>query len=773
MRGIQVIFIIIKLFETSICISQNITVSGIVKDAGNGDFIPYATIHIRKHNAYTNSNDLGYFNIRAIYGNNEIIVSALGFNSDTFKLNILKDTIVQLELTTLSLPEVLITDVRPLKVQHSEIQFTPEILKKMNFILGEPDILKSVQLYGGVSAGLEASTQYSVRGGDFNQNAVLVDGSILYNTSHLFGFISAIDANAIKSATFYKGSFPVQYGNRLSSVLDISLKEGNKFKATNKISLGLINASYFSEGPIIKGKSSYIIGFRTAFPGLFTQRQEKSFNKGNRNSYLSFYMGDINFKINTDVGKNNRLFLSAYKGQDDWKNGFFEKPTIYKWKLKWSNEMISARWHSLINSTSSLTTNFNYNKFNYNSQIITQSDSLELPNRFLNKSSIEDYKIGTQLVTSLSNRAKLILGTDIIKSNVAPTINFLTNSNLTPQSKIILLNYTAYAGIKKEILSDNTIDFGLRYNYFRYEDLGRNQFEPRLKLMNSSLKGINLFTSYMITHQNLHLISNTTNGYVTDVWIPATKTLLPQRMSEFAFGLETESTTIQNYINVNFYYRLYSGLSVTRSDISAIRYDILSWEDLLAKNGKGRSLGIESSFFILYKKFSMLSSFTVSKSFRKFEEIDKGVAFPSDADRPVIINSNITYRKSEKTVYKYNLTLNSGRPLTTPTYATLKDGINSNNAILIYSRRNNGRYPTYFRSDIGFLKQFKRKSGKVKELNISIYNIFLNKNYLYTEFSPVNAYRDIKNKMDPIFITIIEKRTSLQFIPGIYFTYEW
>lgn len=754
-------------------IAQNITVSGIIKDAGNGDFIPYANLLINKSNIVSQSNDLGYFNFKTSTRNIEIIISALGYETDTFDIEINKDTTIHFELITFSLPDIVITDNALLQVRHAEIQFTPDIFKKSNFILGEPDILKSVQLYGGVSVGIEASTQYSVRGGDFNQNAVLLDGSILYNTSHLFGFVSTVDANVVKSATFYKGSFPIQYGNRLSSVLDISLKEGNKYKANSKLSIGLINASYFREGPIIKGKSSYMIGLRTAFPGLFTQNQESSFNKRARKSYFAFYMGDINFKINTDIGKNNRLFFSAYKGNDDWKNGFYEMPIFFKWRLKWGNEMMSVKWHSILNSSSALTTQFNYNKFNYTSQTSTQMDLLDLPDQFINKSAINDFKLGTQLVKSLSNRAKLTMGTDITQSNVAPTVNFLSNSSLKPTSKLILFNFTSYIGLNSEITSANTIDLGFRYNYFYNKEFGRNQFDPRLKLINSNMKRINLFASYMITHQNLHLISNTTNGYVTDVWIPATKTLVPQKMSEIAIGFETVPTTRQDYFNINLFYRLYSGLSVTRSDINAIRNDVESWEDLLAKNGKGRSLGVEGDFYVSYKRFSLLSSLTLSRSFRTFNEIDKGSEFPADADRPVIINSNISYRRSEKTIYKYNLTISSGRPVTTPTYAALREGINSSRAILIYSNRNNGRFPTYFRSDIGFLKQFKRKSGKINELNVSVYNILLNKNYLYIEFSPVTYFKDRFSTVDPILQTIIDNRTSLQFIPGIYFTYEW
>lgn len=725
------------------------------------------------------TNNLGYFNLKLPTGLQLLKVSSLGYEEDTISLILRKDTVIHFYLQTKSLPEVTITEQAPIKIEGGNIRFTPEALKNNIFILGEQDVLKYLQLYSGVSPGVDGSNQYGVRGGGVDQNMLLVDGSILYNTSHLFGLISSLDPNSIKSATFYKGSYPADLGGRLSSILEVSLKEGNRYKRNHKVSLGLITASAFTEGPIKKGVSSYMFSFRTAFPGLFTQGSKSAFNSNKKDGYLSFFMHDFNVKLNTDLGTKNTLFFSAYSGNDLWSNGFREPPIITRWNLNWGNQMASVKLQSVLSKSTHLITQLNINRFYYSSKISSNTIDAPSASSFTNQSNISDYKIKSILETNLNSFLTINTGAEYTRSLIRPQVNFILSDNIIKEPTKDEANHAnqlaAFFAGKILIRPLGVWTLGIRMNVHEVQNKRSPyvQYEPRIKWDFKVTKKVNVFASYMRVHQYLHLISNPTGGYVTDVWVPVTNTLHPQSMDEYAIGTEINSEKKIKNINLQLFYRNYDKQASLRSDLNLIKDDILSWEDLLVLNGKGKSFGMESSIQFNIGTLNIISSYTYSKSQRKFTEINKGGWYDHDLDRRHILNSNFTYRMNKKFVVNSNFVFNTGQPLTIPKQAIFGLDPNKPELNYVYTERNNARSAKYIRLDLGIRKEITTSKNNSKEWTLGIYNVLLQKNVFVVDYTNRYRFDDVITRKNPYFLNEKKVRSYLLFIPGLSFAYAW
>lgn len=757
---------------------QEITFSGIILSSATGDFLPYSSVYEIETRNGEITNSTGNFSFRVSSGNLTFKFSALGFHDDTFQLLIQRDTFVRIFLKTFSLPEVIISENIPLKISGSTIKFTPEALKNSVFILGEADILKSLKLYSGISPGIEGTNQFVVRGGGIDQNMLMVDGSILYNTSHLFGLISSLDPNAIKSSIFYKGAFPASIGGRLSSVLEVNLSEGNRYKSSNKISLGLITASYFTEGPIKKGKSSYMISLRTSFPSLFTQTSQSSFQSGKRDEFFSFFMHDINAKFNTDLGPKNTLFLSFYNGSDKWENGFREPPVLTRWNLNWGNQIFSIKNVSILSKSSNLITQLNYNLFKYNSVVSSNAiDEIE-PSSLANKSNIIDYKAKIFYEKDLNNNFNINTGIEITRTLITPQVNFvLLTGNSSPKSNENLnSNQLAIFGSSEINLNKfGRLNLGLRSNIHQLilQNTTYFQLEPRIRYDLPLKNNIALFFTIMKINQYLHLISNPSNGYVTDVWIPVTKSLHPQSMDEISIGVDINKTGRLKNINFQVYYRNYSNQTALKPDLNIIKDEIENWEDLLLKFGKGKSFGTEIFSQYSFNKLNIITSYTLSFSRRKFTGINNGNWYNHDLDRRHIFNSNVTYRLKPNLIFNSNIVFNSGQPITIPKQASFGLDPNRPELYYVYTERNNARAPIYTRLDLGVRKQVNTPKNNVREWSFSVYNALFSKNSFLVDYTRRYQYEDFKNNLNPYFLNDKKSRSYLLFIPGISFSYAW
>lgn len=773
--------ILIALFFLSnplILYGQEFTVSGTVKDSSTGEFLPYSYVQIQESSRGVLTDNLGAFQLRLPKGFQKIRFSSLGYQEDTMQMNLSNDTIIHLFLLPKLLPEVTITDQAFIKLEGSRIRFTSEALKNSIFILGETDVLKYLQLYSGVSPGVDGTNQFSVRGGGVDQNMLLMDGSILYNTSHLFGFISAVDPNSIKSTTFYKGAYPAMYSGRLSSILEVSLKEGNRHRTNHKISLGLINASAFIEGPIKKGISSYMVSFRTAYPGLFTQAKKAGFESGKNEGYLSFFMHDFNAKLNSDLGPKNTIYISVYSGNDLWSNGFKEQPIITRWNLNWGNQMISTKLQTILNRSSRLITQVNFNRFYYTSGLSSnQIDAID-PSSLSNESKISDYKFKSILENKISSFAALTSGLEITISKILPQVNFILNENTTNsiindpiQSNQISPFITSSIRLNKY----GTLDIGIRLNVHTIPEqkITFSQLEPRLKWEFKLSEKVHVFSSFMRVHQYVHLISNPSSGYVTDVWVPVTNKLAPQEMDEFSIGVDINKIRIIKNINFQLFYRQYNNQTTLRPNLVVLKEYIKKWEDLLAVDGAGKAYGIESSIQYSIDKINIISSYTFSLSKRKFDEINSGSWYFHELDRRHIVNSNFTYRINKNLVANSNFTFNTGQPVTIPKIATFGPDPTDPKLNYIYEERNNARAVHYIRLDLGIRKEYTTKNNNTKEWSLGIYNVLLNRNTFFVDYTRAYNYEKINTESIPYFKNEKIIRSYLLFIPGLTFAYTW
>ena len=745
------------------------TVNGYVKDSRSGEALIGATIAIKElPSTGTISNAYGFFSLTVAEGTYTVIVFFVGYEAQSQQVVLDKNQkiIFNLSEKAIEQKEVVVTGEK----KDENITATPMGIDRLDVkgiqsvpvLFGEKDVLKTIQLLPGIKAAGEGNSGFYVRGGGSNQNLILLDEATVYNASHFLGFFSVFNSDAIKDVSLYKGEMPPEYGGRLSSVLDIKMKDGNAKQFNVNGGIGLISSRLTVEGPIVSDKCSFSISGRRTYADLFLKlSSDSSINQ----SRMYFY--DLNAKVNYQVSDNDRVYLSGYFGKDVL--GFGSS-----FGFDWGNATGTMRWNHLFSEKMFSNTSIIYSTYDYNINADFGGNTLLVASR------IQDYNLKQDFQDYIDTQNGLKFGLNSAYHSITPGSVSLTNSShsntLNINNKYSWEN-AMYISHEFKPLPVFNLEYGIRFSsfsvlgpgvFYTYDNAGNTidslssgsgtivktyfSIEPRLAV-NYILDGeSSVKASYARSTQNLHLLSNSTTSNPIDVWIPSSNNVQPEIADQFSIGyfrnfndnvyefsVETYYKTLQNQIDYKSGAQIYFNNNVE--------------SQLLF--GSGRAYGVE---FFLKKKYGQLNGwigYTLSRSEMKFDAVNHGSYFPARQDETHDISIVAIYQSSDEWSFSATWVYNTGNAVTFPSGKYWIDGQVFN----YYTERNGYRMPAYHRLDLGATWQ-----GENSGWTFSLYNAYGRDNAYIITFQ-----QDPNNKTRTQAV-----QTSLfKFVPSITYNFRF
>jgi len=753
--------------------SAHYTISGTVTAQKSGETLIGATV--RAAGAGTVTNEYGFFSITLPQGTYQLQVSAIGMQSHEEKVTL--DRSIRMNVTlrdeTLSLEGVTISSSRTDRSITNPLMGVNKLsaadIKNVPALLGERDVLKTIQLLPGIKSAGDGNSGFYVRGGASDQNLILLDDAPVYNASHLLGFFSTFNADAVKNITVYKGDMPAQYGGRLSSVEDIRMNDGNNQQYHVSGGIGLISAKLSVEGPIQQGKSSFLVTARRTYADLFLKLSPDSSINNNK---LYFY--DLNAKMNYILGDKDRLYFSGYFGRD-------VLGVQRTFGLDWGNETGTLRWNHLYNDKLFSNTSLIFSNYNYNISVASGANNFNI------FSQIRDWHIKEEFDWYLSNRHQIRFGLNSIYHVMRPgevkpgsaTSNF--NADLL-ENRFSWENAAYFSDVWKASKRLN-ITYGLRFtafsilgkgDFFHLDDAGNildtlhynsGQFvktyfnpEPRLAFSYQLNATSSVKVSYARNVQNLHLISNSTASNPTDKWVASTNIIRPEIADQFSAGYyknlwdDTYELTVEAY-----YKRMQNQIDYRNGADVFINTNAIETELLF---GKGRAYGIEWLFKKTAGKFTGWLSYTLSKTQLQVNGINQDQWYNARQDRTHDISIVGTYKLNKKWSFSADWVFYTGDAVTFPSGKYLIDG----QVVYYYTKRNDYRMPAYHRLDIGATLQLRQKKKFSSDLVFSIYNVYGRENAYTITFE--------QSKDDPDRTDAVQ--TALfKFIPSVSYDFKF
>ncbi len=779
----KALLVLIILSTGGFLYAQRHTVSGTLTDKETGEFLIGASVWDTETYKGTSTNNYGYFTIKPGNNSADLNFSYIGYQTNTISLNVTGDTIINVSLVpVLDLGEVTVTGNaatdRVMSTQMGKIDIQVLNMKQLPVLMGETDLIKALQLLPGVQSGMEGTSGLYVRGGGPDQNLILLDGVPVYNVNHLFGFFSVFNTDAIQNVTLIKGGFPARYGGRLSSVLDIRMKEGNMNSFHGEGSVGLISSKLTLEGPIKKGKTSFLISGRRTYADILSMPfQIYKNNKKTRDDYesqlfMGYYFYDLNAKINHKFSDKSRLYFSIYTGRDKFyinesSKGYVDQAKenyideSYKNSLNWGNLTSVIRWnHFLANdifSNLSLTVS-NY-KFGMMSDEKSES-SYEGTDYFYQStinynSGILDYgfKYDIDFNRIPDHYIKLGIGDTYHIYKPGITVTYAEDRNSVPidttfGNKDLTSNELFIYGEDDFNLGDLIkLNLGIHFSSFNTSGTVYNSFEPRLSGRLKLSPVSSLKVSYVKMTQYIHLLTNNTIGLPTDLWVPATDIVEPQRSWQISAGYSTLISD-QWELSVETYYKSMTGLIEYKEGASFFNV-MTDWYDKI-ESGKGRSAGIELFIQKTEGNTTGWIGYTLSKSTRQFEHISQGKEYPYKYDQRHDISIVVNHKFSKKIDVGATWVFGSGTALSMagnkymplsdierilyPNFKIEEEYGYYNDYIENNETRNSSRMPAYHRMDIGVNFRKEKRWGE-RVISTGAYNVYsrLNAFYLYID----------------------------------------
>jgi outer membrane cobalamin receptor len=753
-----------------------VTLSGYVHDQSNGELLIGVSVYCTELKVGSVTNVYGFYSLSLLPGKYIVRYSYVGFETieKTIELNQNVSMDINLKPVELQLGEVTITGKRSdenVKAPEMSIaKLDIKTIQKVPALLGEIDVVKVLQLMPGVQATSEGSTGFSVRGGSSDQNLILLDEATIHNASHLLGFFSVFNNDAIKEVTLYKGDIPAAYGGRLSSLLDVRMRDGNSKKFGVTGSIGTVSSKLTLEGPIIRDRTTFLVSGRRTYADLFLPFAK---DENVHNNKLYFY--DFNMKLSHVINENNRLYLSGYVGHDTFKNQFAS--------MGFGNQTASFRWNHLFSKKLFFNLSLIYSRYNY--ELGTPEGEAT---SFKWTSMMRDYSARFDFTHYLTDKHTLKYGATIMFHEFFPGTANGTGSESAFTEFILpaeyAFEYSLYVSDEYKVAPKLTLKYGLRFSLFQNVGPGTyynydadynpidstvykkgdsfnvyGNLEPRLAftyLLNqvSSIKG-----SYSHTAQYLTLAQNSTSGTPLDIWFPATPNVKPQLADQVGIGYFRNLNKNMYELSAEVYYKNYKQVIDFRDHAQLLLNPYLEGE---IRIGNGYSYGVETMIRKNEGKLTGWLSYTYSRSFRIIPEINGGNRYNAPYDKPnsvnLVANYDITRRISASMIWTYA----TGLPVTFPTGRAVYG-----NAILpIYSNRNAYRLPDYHRLDLSVTLKGKEKPGKkwYGEWNFSVYNAYNRHNAWAINFTQDN--------IDPN-ITYAEKTYLFSVIPAITYNFKF
>lgn len=782
----HLLILLLSVFPSLIFAQEKFTLSGNIKDASNGEDLIGVTIFVKElPGVGTVTNVYGFYSLTLAKGSYTIQYSYVGYKTIEFKADLTKNIKNNIEISSGS------TDLNVVEIsaerEDENVRSTEMSVAKINMkeienipvLFGERDILKTIQLLPGVKSGGEGNAGFFVRGGSSDQNLILLDEAPVYNASHLLGFFSVFNSDAIKDLKLYKGGMPAEYGGRLSSVMDIKMKEGNakKFAATGGI--GLIASKLTIEAPIVKDKGSFIISGRRTYADVFLKL---SSDPDQKNTTLYFY--DLNLKANYQFNEKNRLFVSGYFGRDNF--GFADR-----FSFNWGNSTATVRWNHLYNDKLFSNTSFIYSNYNYKIDIKAAGFSIN--------SQIQDFTLKQDVDFFWNENNKLKFGGSAIHHTFDPGEISSTGESIgnTKIENRYSVESALYVSNEQKFNEFWSATYGIRYSNFTqigpgeiytYNDKGEvtdttkytennvvasyNGIEPRLAINYILNESSSIKTSYNRMYQYLHLLSNSSGNNPTDTWLPSSNNIKPEIADQVALGFFKNLKNNTYEFSLETYYKAMQNTIDYRTGAEITLNPTVEGELLY---GKGRAYGLE---VFLKRRKGLLTgwiSYTLARTEVQFDGINKGAWYPAKQDRTHDVSIVAMYDLSERVKLSSTFVFYTGNAVTFPTGKYVIDG----QTINLYSARNGSRMPNYHRLDIGLTLEGKnyrmvtnpetgnkeKKDRKFQSSwNFSVYNVYARENaYSFT----------FREKEDNPNQTEIVRLSLFKIIPSISYNFNF
>jgi len=769
-----ILILLILIAQSQFLFAQNkITVNGNISDAKTGETLIGASVKLTGNTSTAVvTNSYGFYVISAQEGNYEISVSFIGYKTVKQNLNVTKNTRINFALEEDNqLNEVVISATK-----RNENVSSPQMgLQKINVreinnvpvLLGERDVLKTLQLLPGIKSAGEGNSGFYVRGGSTDQNLILLDEAPVYNASHLLGFFSTFNSDAIKDVSVYKGGMPAQYGGRLASVLDIKMNDGNRKEFTTEGGIGLISSRLKVEGPIVKDKGSFMLSARRTYLDAFLKlSSDSSIN----NNTLFFY--DFNAKANYQLDEKNTIYLSGYFGRD--KLGLSDT-----FGFNWGNATVTLRWNHLFSSRLFSNTSLIYSNYNYVIQNFMEENNFEV------NSAIKDFNLKQDFEYSLSSNHKLRFGVNAIHHTIAPgklTATETSSVNATKYEDRKGLEFAAYVSDEWAVSSKMNLVYGLRLSSFSlmgpgniksYDADGNTinttyykagefvksylNLEPRVSASyqlnnSSSLKG-----AYTRNIQNVHLMSNSTSTSPTDLYIMNSNNVKPEIADQVAAGYFRNFNDDNYEFSAEIYYKWMQNQIEYRSGTD-LRGNGNVEADLLF--GDGRAYGLELFFKKRFGRFNGWVGYTWSRTERQFDAISNGKWFYAKQDRTHDLSLVGIYKASQRWTFSSVFVYNTGNAVT---YPSGKYQINDR-TVFYYTEKNGSRTPAYHRLDVSATLEGKPGKKLQSSWSFGIYNLYNRKNAFSIDF---------KDDPDDATKTQAVRTTLFGIIPSITWNFKF
>jgi hypothetical protein len=754
---------------------QKFTINGTIKSKSSGETIIGASVRVLEQpSGGTTSNEYGFYSFTLPAGNYQFEFSAVGKQTDTITIELNKDIkqTILLEDEAKNLGEVVVTarsrGGRTITgTQMGVEKLTTKEIKNIPVLLGERDVLKTIQLLPGIKSAGDGNAGFFVRGGSADQNQILLDEANVYNANHLLGFFSTFNSDAIKDVTVYKGGMAAQYGGRLSSVLDIKMNDGNNRNYGVSGGIGLISTKLNVEGPIQKDKSSFLLTGRRTYADLFLKASKDSTLS---NSRLFFY--DLNAKMNYELGEKDKIYVSGYFGKD--KLGFGDQ-----FGINWGNSTGTLRWNHIFNKKLFSNTSLIYSNYDYEIKIRSGSNDFSI------FSQIRDWNLKQDYQLNANAKNNIRFGWSSIYHRVRPGEISSTNESSIAgreQQKQYSLENAVYISNSWKVSNKFNITYGARLTAFSvlgdgdFYTLNNNgqiidtasynkgelvktywNLEPRVALGYQFTNNSSLKASYVRNVQNMHLISNSTSSTPTDRWVSSNNIIKPEISDQVSLGYYKNLAGNRYEITVETYYKSLQNQIDYRDGADLFATGAIEPQLLF---GEGRAYGVE---WMMRKKTGKLTgwvSYTLSKTERKINGINNNEWYNARQDRTHDIAIVGMYQLNKKWTVSANWIYYTGDAITFPNGKYTIGG----QTVYYYTNRNGYRMPSYHRLDLGATLQLKQRKKWSSELAFSLYNAYGREN-AYTI-----SFRD--NADDPSKTEAVQ--TSLfRWIPSISYNFKF
>ena len=784
--------------------AQKRTISGYVMDAASKETLIGATVYDKNSGKGCATNSYGFYTLTLNQGQVDLQISYVGYAQQDKAIELKENLSLNFALeTNTTLDEVVVEATRGTvsarSPQMSVVELPVQHIKSVPTLFGEADVLKAIQLLPGVQNGSEGSAGMYVRGGGPDENLLLLDGVPVYNVNHMLGFFSVFNPDALKNVTLYKGSFPAHFGGRLSSVVDIRMKEGDMQHYHGNVSIGAISSKLNFEGPIVKDKLSFNLSFRRTYSDLLmkpafwiARLQDNDVDKLS----AGYYFYDLNAKLNWKISDKDRLYLSFYTGDDAIYFGVKYKDYYYndlgeryhyseKIRLdwKWGNKVAALRWNHVMSQKLFMDASVNYTQYRHNlGMTLTEENSL--PSNIVEKGEyMMAYKSGINDLTAKVDFDYTPLPNHEIRFGGSYTYHMfrpevqsmkLTEDN-TAFIDTVAGSPTVYAHETALYAEDNMtfgdifrVNAGLHYSTFTVEGKTYQSLQPRLSTSLMIASNLSLKAGYAYMTQYVHLLSNSSLSLPTDFWVPVTKNIVPMNAHQWSLGAFYELPRLFD-ISLEGYYKTMNNLLEYRDGATFFGSSEI-WEDKVCM-GKGWAYGVE---FLVQRSFGKTTGwigYTWAHAKRQFDregmEINGGKVFPAKYDRRHDVSITVQHKFSDRFDLSGTWVFSSGNcgTLGTQIYESLPNAWGYA-PIINALERNNFRMGNYHRLDVG-MNFHKQKKHGIRTWNLSVYNA-------YNHNNPFIVYTDYKwNPITDSSQKVLKQVSIFPIIPSVSYSYKF